>query len=79
LKILKKFQISIYHCHFGSANWIGLWAAKLAMGCDVICYIEKDLEKYLYENCPIINSNILDLEMNIVDLIEKKMYNNKFN
>jgi glycosyltransferase involved in cell wall biosynthesis len=30
LKILKKFQISIVHCHFGNANWIGLWAAKLA-------------------------------------------------
>lgn len=28
--ILKKYQISIVHCHFGNANWIGLWAAKLA-------------------------------------------------
>lgn len=29
-KILKEQQISLVHCHLAHANWIGLWAAKLA-------------------------------------------------
>jgi glycosyltransferase involved in cell wall biosynthesis len=29
LRLLKKYQTSIVHCHFGNATWIGLWAAKL--------------------------------------------------
>lgn len=29
-KILKEQQITLVHCHLAHANWIGLWAAKLA-------------------------------------------------
>ncbi|WP_343636912.1 glycosyltransferase family 4 protein [Fluviicola sp.] len=29
-KLLKELAISHVHCHLASANWIGLWAAKLA-------------------------------------------------
>lgn len=29
-RILKKNQIDLVHCHLAQANWIGLWAARLA-------------------------------------------------
>lgn len=29
-KILKEQQVTLVHCHLAHANWIGLWAAKLA-------------------------------------------------
>lgn len=29
-KILKKFKTTTIHCHLGTANWVGLWAGKLA-------------------------------------------------
>ena len=28
--ILKRNRTKIVHCHLGTANWVGLWAAKLA-------------------------------------------------
>lgn len=47
-------------------GWYGLQSIEaLTAGKQVICYIEKNLEKYLYENCPIINADAINLEQKI--------------
>lgn len=44
-------------------GWYGLQSIEaLLADCQVICYIEDDLKKYLFPNCPIISANINELE-----------------
>ena len=59
-QLLKQADIVIDQMIIG---WYGLQSIEaLIAGNKVVCYIEKDLEKYLFENCPIVNANALNLE-----------------
>lgn len=50
-------------------GWYGLQSVEaLLAGCQVICYIDEDLKKHLYPNCPIISANILELESVISEI-----------
>lgn len=51
-------------------GWYGLQSIEaLIAGKQTMCYIDKDLEKYLYADCPIINANALNLEQKIEECI----------
>ncbi len=53
-------------------GWYGLKSVEaLACGCEVVCYIEKDFERYLEKDNPIINANVLNLKKTLIDLIDK--------
>lgn len=78
-ELLEKFSTSDIVIDQMLIGWYGLKSIEaLAFGCEVICYIDKDLEKYVPPNCPIINANILNLKEQLVKTIEKLLkYNNK--
>jgi hypothetical protein len=59
-------------------GWYGLKSVEaLYYDCDVICYIEENCEKYLFEKNPIINSNVINLQEKIEELIESKLMNSE--
>lgn len=52
-------------------GWYGLQSVEaLLADCQVICYIDEDLKKHLYPNCPIISANIHELEENLLKVIK---------
>lgn len=76
LRMLSEVSIVIDQMVIG---WYGLKTVEaLAMGCDVVCYIEKGLEKYQFENSPINNANINNLKDVLERLIKQKLINNDF-
>jgi hypothetical protein len=58
-------------------GWYGLKSVEaLSSGCEVICYIEKDFERYFEKDNPIVNANILNLKDILVNLINKLLDSN---
>jgi hypothetical protein len=58
-------------------GWYGLKSIEaLASGCEAVCYIEKDFERYFEKDNPIINANILNLKDILVNLINKLIVSN---
>jgi len=71
IKHLKESDILIDQLTIG---WYGLQTVEgLIAGNEVFCYINTDLEKYIYPNCPIINVNALNIEETLNDYINKKL------
>jgi hypothetical protein len=53
-------------------GWYGLKSVEaLAAGRQVICYIDKHLESFLFADCPIFNANINTLEAQILQCIDR--------
>lgn len=51
-------------------GWYGLQSIEaLLSDCQVICYIEDELKKHLFPNCPIISANIHELESVISEIV----------
>lgn len=74
LKTFKSVDIVIDQLLIG---WYGLKSVEaLATGCEVVCFIEDKLEKYLGENCPIVNANAINLKQKLIELIEKLLVEN---
>ncbi|MCA0431404.1 MAG: hypothetical protein LCH32_12965 [Bacteroidetes bacterium] len=79
-ELFEKFSLSDIVIDQMLIGWYGLKSIEaLAYGCEVICYIEKDLEKYLPPQCPIISANILNLKELIIISIEKLLKQNNKN
>lgn len=58
-------------------GWYGLKTVEaLALGCEVVCYIDEAYKHYLYDNCPIHNANVNNLEIVIQSAINKVKANN---
>lgn len=69
-KLYKESDIVIDQLLIG---WYGLQSIEaLVAGCQVISYIEQDLEPYLFPECPIHNANANTLESVILNCINKK-------
>jgi hypothetical protein len=57
-------------------GWYGLQSIEaLLSNCLVICYIDEDLKKYLYPNCPILSANINELESKLLNAIKQLLKN----
>ena len=55
-------------------GWYGLQSVEaLLAGCQTICYIEENLKHYLFPDCPIICSNILELESSVKKAVDVAM------
>ncbi len=53
-------------------GWYGLKAVEaLMLDCEVVCFIENDLLKYLPAEAPLVNANILNAESRIRELIRQ--------
>lgn len=53
-------------------GWYGLKTVEaLALGCEVICYIDESYEHHLFSNCPIHNANVIDLETVLQNVINE--------
>lgn len=69
-ELLKKTDVLIDQLVIG---WYGLQSLEgLLCGNVVLCYIEEGLEKYLSEDCPVINVNALNLETVLEDLVQNR-------
>jgi hypothetical protein len=52
-------------------GWYGLQAIEAILAkCHVFCYIDSNLEKYLFPHCPIININALNFEEKLLSFIK---------
>ncbi len=61
-------------------GWYGLKAVEaLMLDCEVVCFIENDLLKYLPAEAPLLNVNILNAEARIRELIVQILAGNSIN
>lgn len=68
-ELMKKSTITIDQLTIG---WYGLQSIEaLLLGNVVLCYIDEDLNRYSYKNCPIINVSAINLEEKLEALIKK--------
>lgn len=52
-------------------GWYGLQSVEALLAkCQVLCYIEEGLKKYLYENCPIVPTDAIHLEKDLRKVIQ---------
>jgi len=55
-------------------GWYGLKSVEaLALGCEVICYIDDDLKKYMFDDTPIIVANVNNLYQELKRLVEFRL------
>lgn len=57
-------------------GWYGLQSIEALLAkCLVICYIDDDLKKHLYPNCPILSANINELESTLLEAVNMSKEN----
>lgn len=69
-QLMKQADIVIDQMVIG---WYGLQSIEaLITGKTVVCYIEKNLEKFLFEDCPIVTTDVLSLEQTLKNCMAER-------